>query len=104
MGTIQDRRHTPEPPAFRSAGTHFKFQNGWQVRLLPSEPIGAELNYEVSIYDPDYRALTFGPEAANTLKKVSSDNTVMILAAVRSFGAATKRDKTAEFLANLIAL
>jgi hypothetical protein len=104
MGTIDDRRQTQETAGFRSAGTHFRFRNGWQVRLLGLEEAGAELLYEVSIYDPDYRGLTFGPDAAASLSKVDSDNVALILSTVRSFGASTKREKTAEFLAHLVAL
>jgi hypothetical protein len=104
MGTIDDRRQTHETAGFRSAGTHFQFNNGWLIRLLVNEPASTKLLYEVSIYDPDYRALTFGPEAEASLSKVDSDNVALILSAVRSFGAATKREKTAEYLANLVAL
>jgi hypothetical protein len=104
MGAPNERRRAPEPPAFRSAGTHFQFRNGWQVRLLPLEAVTTEVRYEVTIYDPDYHAVAFSGEAAASLKKLDSDSVVLILTAVRSFTASTKRVKTAEFIASLIAL
>jgi hypothetical protein len=104
MGTINDRRQAHESAGFRSAGTHFQFKNGWLIRLLVNEPAGSNLLYEVSVYDPDYRALVFGTEGATSLFKVDSDNVALILSTVRSFGAATKREETGEFLSSLIAL
>ena len=107
MGSANERRRAPDPPAFRSAGTHFLFKNGWQVRLLQletNEPVTTEVRYEVSVYDPDYHAVAFTGEAAAALKKLDSDNTALILSAVRGFTASTKRVKTAEFIASLISL
>jgi hypothetical protein len=102
MSQENERRREQETPVFRSAGTHFPFRNGWQVRLLSVESIEPDVFYEISIYDPEYHALTFEDGLANRLKRADSDVVALTLSAVRGFGATVTSVKAAEGIAVLI--
>ena len=103
MGDQNDRRHTQELAAFRSAGTHFPFRNGWQVRLVQADFAGKEVAYEVSVWDPGYHPLPFSEALTEKLKKTGADKSALILAAVCGFQSETKAEEAVAKIAALLA-
>lgn len=100
MGLVSERRKK-QAVGFRSAGTHFRFKNGWQVRVLTRDPVSVDLHYEVSIYDPGYHALSV-KAGASSLAKADADCVAAVMAAVRGFAEETAPEGATEAIAALL--
>jgi hypothetical protein len=103
MSGERERRRKEAVHGFRSAGTHFRFHNGWQVRILANDPASLELCYEISIYDPAYHPLSVAAGISHSLAKADSDCVALILAAVRGLAEETPAEAAAQAVAALLA-